>query len=62
MTKEKPFDGTVKFNPRPKNSVDRAADAILGESRDAANRPIDRGARHAEKTADNIIKESGKGK
>ena len=32
MTKEKPFDGTVKFIPRPKNSVDRTADSILGGS------------------------------
>ena len=62
MPKEKPFDGTIKFAPRPKNDVDRAADSILGGSRDAANRPIDKGARHSEKAADAIIEKSGKGK
>ena len=48
-----------KFNPRPKNAVDRAADKFLNESRDPQNRP---GNRHAEKVADAIIEKQNKGK
>jgi hypothetical protein len=63
MTKEKPFDGTVKFNPRPKNAVDRKADAFLEESRDPARRSTnDALTKHAERTADAIIEKRGKGK
>ena len=62
MTEEKAFDGSVKFNPRPKNEIDQRADRILSESRDAANRPPDKLSRHAEKAANCIIEKQNKGK
>lgn len=52
-----------KFNPRPKNAIDRKADAILGESLDAANRPVpDRLTKHVEKAGEEILKRQSEGK